>query len=71
MTFMSEVSVLSDDLMLGCGRVAYIHFTRSGSKHIPKLYVKSGDTVDVEMLTHHAGDYYEGKYLPHKEIFES
>ncbi len=26
----------------------------------PKLVVNSGDTVDVEMVTHHAGDYYEG-----------
>ena len=31
-----------------------------GSKNKPKLYVQSGDTVSVEMVTHHAGDYYEG-----------
>ena len=31
-----------------------------GSKNKPKLYVQSGDTVSVEMVTHHAGDYYDG-----------
>ena len=34
----------------------------SGTKNTPKLIVKSGDTVDVEMVTHHAGDYYDGAF---------
>lgn len=27
----------------------------------PKLTINSGDTVTVEMITHHAGDYYDGE----------
>jgi hypothetical protein len=31
-----------------------------GNQNNPKLYVNSGDEVTVEMVTHMAGDYYDG-----------
>lgn len=37
-----------------------VHWGYTWSKNKPKLYVQSGDTVSVEMVTHHAGDYYDG-----------
>jgi acetamidase/formamidase len=45
-----------------------VHWGYTWSGNNPKLYVHSGDKVKVEMVTHHAGDYYDGMIKGDKGI---
>lgn len=63
MVTQEEVAVLVRPGLWTCVSAPLQHWGYYSKTLKPSIVINSGDTITVEMITHHAGDYYDGADL--------